>query len=134
MKTDIAVPEVQDVIVAIVPRSEDLTEELWDVYVINVRDEAMDNVLITSQGYGSIDGNNMSTTVLRHFHQHLAAGAAIKVEPIQTSLFNLKNEYWLSFNAAEGMLDKRFVFKPGSISTQALETVPILNRPGVMMR
>lgn len=134
MKNDIIVPTVEDVVVAAVPRTSDLSEELWDIYVINLRDENMANLLVTSQGYGSINGDDMSTTVLRHFHQELARNSAIKIEPIQTSLFGIKNEYWISFNDGETMLDKRFIFEPGTIGKDTLETVPVLDRPGVMLR
>lgn len=134
MKNDIAVPEVKNVIVAAVPRTNDLSEELWDIYVINLQEDKMDNLLITSQGYGMVDGHDMSTTVLRHFHQELPTKSGIKIEPIQTSLFGIKNEYWISFNSGDNMLDKRFIFEPGTISKDSLETVPVLNRPGVMLR
>ena len=67
MKKDIATPEVTDVSVAVVPRQE-AGEELWDIYLINEGDEPLENVLVTSQGYGSIDGVDKTTTVLRHFH------------------------------------------------------------------
>ena len=138
MKQDILVPEVQDVIVAVVPRPVEATSageaDLWDIYVINQREDSMDNVLITSQGYGSIDGRDKTTTVLRHFHQTVGAGEAVKVEPIEAELFGLKNEYWISFNSGNQMLDKKFVFKPGTISSESLETVPVLERPGVMIR
>lgn len=134
MKSDIIVPAVQDVIVAAVPRPGAVSDELWDVYIINLREDNLENVLVTSQGYGSIDGNDMSTTVLRHFHQHLPARQALKVEPIQTSLFGLKNEYWISFNADGVMLDKKFIFEPGTITTENLENVPIIDEPGVFIK
>lgn len=132
MKQDILVPQVKDVIVAAVPRDGSFDEELWDIYVINSGNEPMENVLITSQGYGMIDGRDKTTTVLRHFHQELAPQSFIKVEPIQQALFGIRNEYWISFNAGEGvMLDKRFIFAAGDIKEEALKTVPVLNKTGV---
>ena len=132
MKKDIATPEVTDVSVAVVPR-QDAGEELWDIYLINEGDEPLENVLITSQGYGSIDGVDKTTTVLRHFHQTLSARDAIKIEPIQPALFGINNEYWVSFNSGEHMLDKRYLFKAGTISNDALDTLPVLDRPGVRL-
>ena len=88
MKKDIATPEVTDVSVAVVPR-EDAGEELWDIYLINEGDEPLENVLVTSQGYGSIDGVDKTTTVLRHFHQNLGPNDAIRIEPIQPALFGI---------------------------------------------
>lgn len=133
MKQDIQVPEVKDVLVAAVPRNGSFDEELWDIYVVNLRNEAMDSVLITSEGYGTIDGRDKSTTVLRHFHQSLGAQAFLKVEPIQRALFDLRNEYWVSFNDGNQMLDKRYVFAPGTINPEAMKLIPVLNKPGVMV-
>lgn len=131
MKKDIVTPEITDVSVAVVPR-QDVAEDLWDIYLINEGEDSLENVLITSQGYGSIDGVDKTTTVLRHFHQTLPPRQAIKVEPIQPSLFGITNEYWVSFNNGSNMLDKRFIFKAGTISTDALRTLPVLDRPGVV--
>ncbi|MBC6994002.1 hypothetical protein QWY85_08390 [Neolewinella lacunae] len=134
MKRDIITPEVEDVIVAAVPRNGNVEEVLWDIYLVNLRDDPMENVLITSQGHGILDGRDKTTTVLRHFHQQLPAYTAIRVEPIQSELFGIQNEYWISFNDADTLLDKRFIFKAGAISAEALEAVPVLNSPGVMLR
>ncbi|MFT4685257.1 MAG: hypothetical protein ACJATN_001694 [Neolewinella sp.] len=134
MKNDITTPEVKDVLVAAVPRKNGHEEELWDIYIVNLLSEPMENVLITSQGYGEIEGKDKTTTVLRHFHQRIGANDHLKVEPIQRELFRLKNEYWISFNHQDVMLDKRFIFTPDQISVERLENVPVLNRPGVFLR
>ena len=134
MKSDIKTPEVTDVIVAAVPRPDGKSDELWDIYIVNLRGEAMENILITSQGYGSIDGRDKTTTVLRHFHQRIGPGDHLKVEPIQTELFGIQNEYWISFNATGGMLDKRYVFAAHQIGADKLTNVPGLDRPGVFLR
>jgi hypothetical protein len=134
MKQDILIPEVQDVIVAVVPRDGKYDEEIWDIYVINLRGESMDNVLITSQGYGMIDGSDKSTTVLRHFHQRLDSSVAVKIEPIQKELFAIQNEYWISFNDKEVMLDKKFIFKANTITPDKMEMIPVLDKMGVMIK
>ena len=133
MKNDISPPAVTDVAVAVVPRQEG-AEELWDIYLINLRTTPLENVLVTSQGYGSVDGVNKTTTVLRHFHQTLPPQEAVKIEPIQPSLFGISNEYWVSFNDGEHMLDKRYVFAPDTIGEESLTELPVLDRPGVMQQ
>jgi len=134
MKNDIIIPEMTDVLVAAVPRKDGQAEELWDIYIVNLRKGPMESVLITSQGYGEIEGRDKTTTVLRHFHQRIDADDHLKVEPIQPELFGIKNEYWVSFNHKDVMLDKRFVFSPNQINAESLENVPVLNRPGVILR
>jgi len=133
MKTDIITPDVTDVVVAVIPRGNNHAEELWDVYIINQRQEPMENVLITSQGYGEVNGSNKTTTVLRHFHQRIKSGDHLKIEPIQKELFGIKNEYWISFNDKDVMLDKRYVFEADQINADNMVNVPGLNRPGVMI-
>lgn len=135
MKRDIVVPAVTNVLVAAVPRQgAQNADDLWDVYVINQREDSMDNVLITSQGQGAVDGRDKSTTVMRHFHQIIRPGEALKVEPIQPALFAIENEYWISFNSGSRMLDRKFIFRPGSISKEGLEKVPGLGKRGVVLR
>ncbi len=134
MKNDIIIPEVTDVLVAAVPRKDDHEQELWDIFIVNLREAPMNNVLVTSQGHGEIAGQDKTTTVLRHFHQRIEANDHLKVEPIQRALFGIRNEYWVSFNHQDVMLDKRFVFNPNQISVESLENVPLLNRMGVILR
>lgn len=133
MKEDIAVPQVTHVMVAVVPRPNGTKDDLWDIYVINEMDEPMENVLITSQGYGILNGRDKTTTVLRHFHQLIPSKEFLKIEPIAPELFGIQNEYWVSFNAKGGMLDKKFIFPAGSINEAELQTVPVLNQPGVIV-
>lgn len=133
MKHDITVPEVANVMVAVVPRPGGAKNDLWDIYVINEMDDPMENVLITSQGYGILEGRDKTTTVLRHFHQVIPARGSLKIEPIQPELFGIQNEYWVSFNLGGNMLDKKFVFPAGFINEERLRAVPVLGRPGVVV-
>ncbi len=56
MKEDIIQQRVEDVAMVIAPRENGVDEEVWDTYLINLRDEPMHNVLIASKGYGQIEG------------------------------------------------------------------------------
>jgi len=135
MKKDIPQRKVEDVAVAIVPREEGAeTEELWDVFLVNLKEEPIKSVLVNSRGYGSIEGDKMKTTVLRHFFEEIGPLRCIQIEPIQTKLFDLTNEYWISFVYDDYMFDKKYVFVKGSISSSNFTTVPFLDRRGVMIR
>ena len=81
----------------------------------------------------TLNGRDKTTTVLRHFHQLIPAKGSLKIEPIQPELFGIQNEYWVSFNAKGSMLDKKFIFPAGSINEEQLQTVPVLNQPGVVV-
>ena len=126
MKKDIPQHKVEEMAIAIVPRIEDgnTDEELWDSYIINFRERPISNVLISSQGYGKLNGEHMKTTTLRHFFDEIGPEEIRKIEPIQTKLFELANEYWVSFQFDDYMYDKKYVFVKGSITPENFTTIP----------
>lgn len=135
MKKDIPQLKVENVAIAVVPRIEEGEEtELWDTYILNLKDESIKSVLISSKGYGDIEGEKMKTTVLRHFFEEIEPSSWVKVEPIQTKLFAITNEYWVSFVEKDYMYDKKYVFVKGSITASNFTKVPLINRKGVMIK
>lgn len=133
MKKDIPQHKVEDLAIAVVPR-DDGEDDLWDTYVINLKEESIKSVLINSKGYGKIDGKEIKTTILRHFFEEIGPLHIAKIEPIQTKLFDITNEYWISFRHDGYMYDKKYVFVTGSISQMNFTDIPFLNRKGVMIR
>lgn len=131
MKKDIPNLKVEDLAIAVVPRQDD---QLWDTYVLNLKEESITDVFINSQGYGEIDGEDFKTTTLRHFFEEIGPLQIQKIEPIQTSLFELTNEYWVSFRYNGHMYDKKYVFVKGSINPLHFTPIPFLNTKGVMIR
>lgn len=136
MKKDIPQHKVEDMAIAIVPREKDgvVDFELWDSYIINFKEDAIKNVLINSHGYGEVKGEPMKTTSLRHFFEEIGPLQIHKIEPIQTKLFSLTNEYWVSFQFDNYMYDKKYVFVKGSIDIENFTTIPFLDKKGVMIR
>ncbi len=132
MKKDIPQHKVQDLAIAIVPGED---QELWDVYVLNLKDEAIQGVFINSKGYGvKEDGMEVKTSTLRHFFEEIGPLQIEKIEPIQKAVFDLTNEYWVSFRYNGYMYDKKYVFVKGSISDINFTPIPFLNKRGVMIR
>ena len=135
MKKDIPVQKVEDLAIAIVPRLKtESEEELWDTFLINLKEESISNVLISSKGYGEIEGEDRKTTTLRHFFDEIGPLAIQLIEPIHRGLFDLTNEYWVSFTQEGYMFDKRYIFVRGSIVRENFTQIPFLDRKGVMIR
>lgn len=132
MKSDIPDFKVEDVAVAIVPRPDE--EELWDSYLINLKEEHIENVLVNSRGYGEFKGDKVKTTILRHFFEKIRPQTIIKIEPIQVKLFGLTNEYWVSFSYNGHLYDKKYVFVRGSIDEANFTSIPYTKWKGVMIR
>jgi len=136
MKKDIQNHKVEDTVIAIIPREDQKKgeEELWDTYLINLKKKPIKSVLVSSKGYGELDGEAMKTTTLRHFYEEVPPEAAIKVEPIQKKLFEITNEYWISFVHEDYMFDKKYIFVKGSISKTNFTMIPVVGRKGVMIK
>lgn len=132
MKKDIPVRKVKDIAIAALPSVED--EDFWDVYFLNLKDYDVKNVLISSRGYGTIDGEKIETTQLRYFYELIGSEMAVKIEPLDSKLFHLANEYWISFNADGFMYDKKYIFVPGCFIEDNFTTIPIIGRKGVMIK
>jgi len=137
MKEDIQIPKVEGVSVAVVAEmNEDATAEIYNVYLVNLRDTAIDNVLVSSTGYGLnfMTGEDVKTSTLRHFIGRMAAKSFVKIEPIFEELFGISNQYWLSFYVGKQVYDKKFIFLPETITAENMIRVPLLNMRGVMIQ
>lgn len=133
MKAEDLIHRAEDIAVAVVP---ELVEDQngWMVYLVNLKNAAIENVLVSSQGYGEIDNRNLRTSELRHYIEKLEAHKFSKIEPIIEDVFGLANEYWVSFYVNKTIYDKKFVFLPESINENNFVTIPFLNKKGVMIR
>lgn len=134
MKADLPENIVEDVAIAVVLMSETPEVKNWTVYLVNFKDEPITNVLITSKGYGEKDGKQVKTSLLRHFIGDVPAQGSAGVEAIDPAVFGLTNEYWLSYYIGSTIYDKKFIFLPESIVDTNLIRIPVLNKPGVMIK
>ena len=108
--------------------------EEWAVYLINQKDVPLENVLVVSKGYGKVDGEQVETSQLRHFIEVVPAMGGAKVEKVVDEVFGLTNEYMLSFYIDRLIYDKKYIFLAESVIEDNLVVVPLLEKPGVLIR
>ena len=132
MLKDIFRDEVEDIAIAVVPSEED--SSVWEVYMINLKEEGLENVIVASKGYGIYKGEEVKTSVLRHFLGSFEPLDIRLIEPIQKDVFGLNNEYWVSFYIGKNIFDKKFIFLPESITVDNFTRIPFINRKGVIIR
>lgn len=133
MKKDILQPLVEGISIAVVLESEDPVSRHWNVYLVNHRADVLENVLVSSKGYGLKDGQEVKTSTLRHSLGEVAGRSFVAIEAIDEQVFGLTNEYWLSFYLGRQIYDKKFIFLPESIIDSNLIRIPLVNKPGVMI-
>ncbi|MEM7107429.1 MAG: hypothetical protein AAF519_04320 [Bacteroidota bacterium] len=132
MKQDIKKPEVKDVTVAIAKNTNEQGEVEWIVYLINNNEVNLENTLVASKGYGEQNGEVQKTSTLRHFLETVEAKTTAQIELIQSDVFHLNNEYWVSYYIDGQIYDKRFTFVPDSISEENLTFIKELNTKGIL--
>lgn len=132
MIRNIEFPEIKEVAVAIVSEINEVDQKEWFVYLVNTGKADLSNVMITSRGYGYLEGEDVKTSTLRRFLGDVKAESALKFEPIKEDLFSLNNEYWVSFYKDNKLYDKKYLFTAGSISEKHLTEIPFLKTKGIL--
>lgn len=133
MKKDINPPKVENVAFAIVKDINELNEEVWNVYLINLKDLSLESALVSATGYGEIDGKKKKTTTLRYFLGDVKPQSYVLIEPIMTDVFSLHNEYWLTFYANKELHDKKYIFLAESIKDEHLTNIPLIGKKGILI-
>ena len=140
MLKDIENPKVEEVAVAVVPEISDQPEtkgeKVYNSYLINHSDHLIEGVLVSSKGYkkNQSTGETTKTSMLRHFLDTVEAKSFAKIEPIIEEVFHLNNEYWVSYYLDGKMYDKKFVFLSETIKEENFINVPIIKKPGVVIK
>ncbi len=134
MKKDIPFSKVEDVAVAVIPGGEESDQKIWEVFLVNLKPDPLETVLVSSKGYGHYKGRDVKTSINRQLLGTVKAKSYTLIEPIDRELFGISNEYWVSFWHKGVMYDKKFVFVTESISADHFTTIPILEKQGVMIK
>jgi hypothetical protein len=135
MREELQGPKVENVGVAVVQTLNESNEKIYYVYLLNLREDIIEGVMVTSKGYGmnQNSGEKVKTSTLRHSLEVLLPNEAAKIEPIMEEMFGIANEFWVSFWINDVMHDKKFVFVAESISEENMKIIPVLGDKGVMI-
>ena len=131
MKKDIKIPEVKDVYVAVVQEEHpEFKTQDWNAYIINNSDADLEMVLIVSQGYS----DKKMTAPMRHAITKLPARSYAKIEYLQEKVLELNNSFKITFFEGNQMFDKTYLFRKNTINEKALQTVPLMQLCGVLVK
>ncbi len=112
MKKDISFNTVIDVKVAIAKTIDEKGESDWYAYVINNKNVAIDNVMVSSSAVEHKDGSGRKTSQLRHFIEKIDVGSFAKIERVDPGVFGFYNRFWVSFYIGRQVFDKKFTLEP----------------------
>jgi hypothetical protein len=133
MLKDIIEPAFDGVGVAVVHEKNEDGHFVWNVYLINFNNEIITGVLVSSKGYGTINNEEIKTSVLRHMLNEIDSLDYGKIEPINEDLFVLNNEYWVSFYLDGNIYDRKFVFVANTIEKNRLAHINVIDKKGILI-
>lgn len=135
MRADILSPLVENVKMVVVPEKNEEGATQHYVYLLNLREDIMEGIIITSKGYGvnKATGEKITTSMLRHSLEVLLPDEAAKIEPIMEDVFKLTNEFLISFWVEDTMYDKKFIFLPETINEKNYVTIPKMGGKGIVV-
>jgi hypothetical protein len=131
LKKDIEIPEVKGVYIAIVQEYNKVyrTND-WDAYIINDKDVALEMILIVSRGYSQ----DQETSTMRHKLETLPPKSYAKIELVHEDVLALNNEFKVTFFEDNKLFDKTYLFRKNTINEKALQTIPLMEKKGVLVR
>lgn len=131
MKKDIKIPVVKDVYIAIVNEYNEIYKtQDWNAYIINNKDVDLEMVLIVTSGYSE----NKITSTFRKKLELLPKKSYAKIELMQEDLFALNNSFKVSFFEGNTMFDKTYLFRKNTINLNALQTIPLMEAQGILVK
>lgn len=135
MRADILSPLVENVKMVVVPEKNEEGATQHYVYLLNLRDDIMEGIIITSKGFGvdQTTGEKITTSMLRHSLEVLLPDEAAKIEPIMEDVFKLTNEFLISFWVEDTMYDKKFIFLPETINEKNYVNIPKMGGKGIVV-
>ncbi len=134
MLKDIEEYKVEGVGIATVQEWDDkVGDVVYNVYLLNMNEKPIEGVLVLSKGFGTIDGEERKTSILRHFLDTVDGESFCKIEPIQHELFVLNNQYQLTYFLENKLYEKTYVFNSNTIHPDNYKQVPLLKKPGIFI-
>ena len=129
MKKDIHIPEVSDVVIAVVFEYNDMYKtDDWNAYIINKKSVDLELVVIVSQGFSEAK----TTSLFRKKLDVLPANSFGKIELMQPELFKLNNRFQVTFFEGNTLFEKTFLLKENTIKESALRMIPELRKRGIL--
>ncbi len=131
MKKDIEIPIAKGVHVALIHEwNEEFLSKDWNAYVLNDTNSPIEMVMVVSKGFD----DERKTSTMRHAIGVVAAKSFKKIEVVQEDVLTLNNEFFITYYSDNKLYEKRFLFESGSVTVDALKTILLIEKDGIMAK
>lgn len=131
MRNDIPIREVTEIGLALIPEKEPKHGEIWVAHLVNLKDHALKNVLITVEGHGEVEGSSKKTATLRYLLEEVESLSSKQIEILMPEVMAVTNQFWISFSHEDYLYDKKFVVPSDAIEVMELIGIPVLHCQGL---
>ena len=90
--------------------------------------------MVTSKGYNDIEGKDLRTATMRYPLGDILAKTAVVIEQIDPQVFEIYNEFWVTFFEDGRLLERKFIFGPFTIDANFLEPIPVISQKGIPVK
>lgn len=104
---------------------------VWNIYLLNYKNVPIEGVLIMSRGFGEKNGEEVTTSTLRHVVEKIPEQSIARIEPINEDVFQLTNEYLVTYYEGNTLFEKTFTFESYSISQKNLVFITFIGQQGI---
>ncbi len=131
MQKDIPIYDVDELGIALIPESDPKLGELWVAHLVNLKDYALLNVLVSVEGRGVHEGSNKKTSVIRYLLPEVPALGSAQIEVMLPEVMNVNNQFWVSYSHQNYMYDKKFLVPNDARDTMELQGIPVIHKQGL---
>ncbi|MCK4562165.1 MAG: hypothetical protein KAT78_04605 [Flavobacteriaceae bacterium] len=131
MKKDIHISKVENLHLAIIQEyNKTFKVNDYYAYLINEKKVDLEIILIVSKGFDE----TKETSKMHHKIEKLPAKSIAKIELIQEDIFQLNNEFKVTFFENNKMFEKNFLIKKNTIKEGNLRILKTWNKKGILIK
>jgi len=131
MRNDIPIREVTEVGLALIPEKEPTHGEIWVAHLVNLKEHALKNVLVTVEGHGEVEGHPRKTATLRYLLPEVGPLSSQQIEILMPEVMAVANQFWISFTHKDYLYDKKFIVPSDAREVMELIGIPVLHCQGL---
>ncbi len=132
MLKDINITKTDFVAVAIAKNNPQ--DDMWVAYLLNLGELDFNTVMVSSKGFGEVNGVKKETATLRWNLGDIPSQSVCVIEEIPEDVMQLNNEFFISFFIGNQFFDKKIVFSADSFQEDQFVNIPLINKKGILIK
>ena len=109
-------------------------DDMWIAYLLNLDVQELNTVMVSSRGYGELDGVKKETATLRWNLGEISAQSVCIIEEIPEDVLQLNNEFLISFFIENQFFNKKIILNSENVIEDFYIDLPLIHKKGILIR